>query len=83
VILILLVFKTALKAFIVPLPWQLKRPLLQNLFRYLLAPSARIGHTAVWTGSEMIVWGGQNGVGSFSDTFSYTPGRVMFLYQRP
>ncbi len=22
------------------------------------APSARIGHTAVWTGSEMIVWGG-------------------------
>src|SRR5205807_5662931 len=22
------------------------------------APSARIGHTAIWTGSEMIVWGG-------------------------
>ena len=22
------------------------------------APDARIGHTAVWTGSEMIVWGG-------------------------
>ena len=22
------------------------------------APSARYGHTAVWTGSEMIVWGG-------------------------
>ncbi len=22
------------------------------------APSARVGHTAVWTGSEMIVWGG-------------------------
>ena len=22
------------------------------------APTARIGHTAVWTGSEMIVWGG-------------------------
>jgi Galactose oxidase, central domain len=24
------------------------------------APSARAGHTAVWTGSEMIVWGGAN-----------------------
>ena len=22
------------------------------------APAARYGHTAVWTGSEMIVWGG-------------------------
>ena len=26
------------------------------------APSARYGHTAVWTGSEMIVWGGGFGV---------------------
>jgi N-acetylneuraminic acid mutarotase len=25
------------------------------------APDARAGHTAVWTGSEMIVWGGANG----------------------
>jgi N-acetylneuraminic acid mutarotase len=25
------------------------------------APSARYGHTAVWTGSEMIIWGGYNG----------------------
>src|SRR5213083_676811 len=25
------------------------------------APSARVGHAAVWTGSEMIVWGGYNG----------------------
>ena len=25
------------------------------------APDARDGHTAVWTGSEMIVWGGYNG----------------------
>src|SRR5439155_12119781 len=27
------------------------------------APSARYQHTAVWTGSEMIVWGGLNGDG--------------------
>src|SRR5262245_14154693 len=26
------------------------------------APSARGGHTAVWTGSEMIVWGGGGGI---------------------
>jgi N-acetylneuraminic acid mutarotase len=26
-----------------------------------LAPDARTQHTAVWTGTEMIVWGGQNG----------------------
>ena len=25
------------------------------------APTARIDHTAIWTGSEMIVWGGYNG----------------------
>ena len=25
------------------------------------APAARGGHTAVWTGSEMIVWGGDDG----------------------
>lgn len=27
------------------------------------APSARFGHTAVWTGTEMIVWGGDPGGG--------------------
>jgi N-acetylneuraminic acid mutarotase len=43
------------------------------------APAARFYHTAVWTGSEMIVWGGS----AFNDTWSYTPGKVMFLYQRP
>ena len=25
------------------------------------APAARVDHTAVWTGSEMIVWGGSDG----------------------
>ena len=24
------------------------------------APAGRLGHTAVWTGSEMIIWGGFN-----------------------
>jgi N-acetylneuraminic acid mutarotase len=47
------------------------------------APVARDLHTAVWTGSEMIIWGGQNAGIALNDTFSCTPGRVMFLYQRP
>jgi N-acetylneuraminic acid mutarotase len=48
-------------------------------------PAARRGQTVVWTGIEMIVWGGFNYNGNFyfNDTFSYTPGRVLYLYQRP
>jgi hypothetical protein len=46
------------------------------------APSVRSFHTAVWTGSEMIVWGGESFT-IVNDTFSYTPGRTMYLYQRP
>ena len=29
------------------------------------APTGRSGHTAVWTGSEMIVWGGGDGSNPF------------------
>ncbi|HXY42381.1 MAG TPA: kelch repeat-containing protein [Vicinamibacteria bacterium] len=32
------------------------------------APTGRYYHTAVWTGSRMIVWGGQDGGGSFLNT---------------
>jgi len=37
------------------------------------APSARILHTAVWTGTEMIVWGGQNGSTPFKTGGRYNP----------
>ena len=41
------------------------------------APTARppraICHTAVWTGSEMIVWGGYNGSSYFNDGGRYNP----------
>jgi N-acetylneuraminic acid mutarotase len=51
------------------------------------APAARSGHTAVWDGTEMIVWGGSFYTGSattyFKDTFKYTAPVVMYLYQRP
>src|SRR5439155_15847727 len=38
------------------------------------APTARDGHTAGWTGSEMIVWGGLNNGTSFNSGGRYNPG---------
>ena len=35
-------------------------------------PEARYAHTAIWTGSEMIVWGGATGVG-FNTGYKYDP----------
>lgn len=37
------------------------------------APSARIAHSAIWTGQKMIVWGGRNGSSFFSDGALYDP----------
>jgi N-acetylneuraminic acid mutarotase len=37
------------------------------------APSARNSHTAVWTGSEMIVWGGFEGFDGLNTGGSYNP----------
>jgi FG-GAP-like repeat/FG-GAP repeat len=37
------------------------------------APSARSGHTAVWTGSKMIVWGGGDEVGLLNTGGIYDP----------
>jgi hypothetical protein len=45
------------------------------------APGQRSGHTAVWTGKEMIIWGGAY-ISYFNDTWFYTPGKVMFLFQK-
>jgi hypothetical protein len=36
------------------------------------APSAREGHTAVWTGNEMIIWGGTSGA-YFNNGGRYNP----------
>src|SRR6266480_2357028 len=38
------------------------------------APAARERHTAVWTGSEMIVWGGVNGSSVVNTGARYNPG---------
>lgn len=37
------------------------------------APSRRTEHTAVWTGTEMIVWGGEDGISDFGDGARYNP----------
>jgi len=37
------------------------------------APAARWNHTAVWTGKEMIVWGGADASTSFNDGARYDP----------
>ncbi len=36
-------------------------------------PSARRQHTAVWTGTEMIIWGGQSGSTQLSDGSRFNP----------
>ena len=37
------------------------------------APSARYGHSAVWTGTEMIIWGGDSVTGIVQDGARYNP----------
>ena len=37
------------------------------------APAPRKNHTAVWTGSEMIIWGGDLSGGSMNDGGRYDP----------
>ncbi|MFZ1219325.1 MAG: hypothetical protein WAO00_08525 [Chthoniobacterales bacterium] len=37
------------------------------------APTGRVFHTAVWSGSEMIVWGGRADLGFFSTGGKYNP----------
>ncbi|MCU0253703.1 MAG: MopE-related protein [Acidobacteria bacterium] len=37
------------------------------------APSARARHTAVWTGSEMVIWGGEDRSGSLASGGRYDP----------
>jgi len=36
-------------------------------------PSARLSHTAIWTGTEMIVWGGWDDIGAFNTGGRYDP----------
>src|SRR6202035_4522857 len=38
-------------------------------------PDGRLGHTAVWTGSEMIIWGGSRSEGILGVSYLNTGGR--------
>jgi hypothetical protein len=42
------------------------------------APAGRDNHTAVWTGSQMVVWGGTDG-GYFNDVWTYVPSALTSL----
>jgi hypothetical protein len=44
------------------------------------APSGRGFHTAVWTGSEMMVWGGSNGSHDLASGGSYNPSTDTWTY---
>lgn len=46
------------------------------------APAARVNPNIVWSGSEMIIWGGSNGTG-FDAGGRYRPGQTFYIYQRP
>ena len=43
------------------------------------APSARTGHTTVWTGQEMIVWGGWDGANVLNTGARYDPNSNSWL----
>lgn len=53
------------------------------------APSGRVVPAAVWTGTQMVIWGGEvastaaNPSGNLNDTYVYSPTRALWLYQRP
>lgn len=53
------------------------------------APAGRVLPAAVWTGTEMIIWGGSNGPGNpnlgtpLNTGGRYRTGQTLYLYQRP
>jgi N-acetylneuraminic acid mutarotase len=47
---------------------------------------ARGGSSAVWTGEELLLFGGYGGPNNqtvFNDLYSFSPGRIFYLYQKP
>ncbi len=60
----------------VPVPNPNPIPGLQNKWIALTSnnpPAARSGHSAVWTGTRMIIWGGQNAGGYLNDGAALDP----------
>ena len=46
-------------------------------------PIGRQKHSAVWTGDKMLIWGGINNSFYLNGVSTYTPGKPLFLYQKP
>ena len=46
-------------------------------------PPKRYSYSAVWDGTEMLVWGGVSGTTIYKETYAYTPARSMYLYLKP
>ena len=42
-------------------------------------PDGRVSHTAVWTGSEMIVWGGEDNANDLSTGGRYNPANDSWM----
>jgi N-acetylneuraminic acid mutarotase len=47
------------------------------------APSARHDHTVVWTGNEMIIWGGHDGIVAVATGGRYNPGTNSWMPTSP
>jgi hypothetical protein len=50
---------------------------------YVGGPPQRTAATAVWDGTELLVWGGNHVGILLKDTYAYTPARSMYLYLKP
>ena len=46
------------------------------------ASAQRALHSAVWTGNEMLIWGGGNYSVNFNDTAAYTLPQILYLYEK-
>jgi N-acetylneuraminic acid mutarotase len=49
----------------------------------LTAPAGRVSHTAIWTGSEMIVWGGETDSGVTATGARYNPSTDTWTATKP
>ena len=47
------------------------------------APPQRNDFDAFWTGSEMLLFGGEGSSGLFNDMYGFSLGRSLYLYVRP
>jgi hypothetical protein len=47
------------------------------------APAARMNHTAVWTGTEMLIWGGYDGANCLDTIKGYTPPVTLYFHLKP